>query len=118
MRVSEVLDRVDRLRPNAVDKDDKILHLWHLEAQIAEMQETDAPDWDESDVEDYVMLLPDPWSEWYIFALCTYVDYVQEETELYQIDSIMANEHLSKVQSWWRKNNKESDTTQFRGIFL
>ena len=118
MRVNEAIDRADRLRPNAVNYFDKRLSLYRLEMEIAEMMELEEmPEWEDAEG-DYELLVPDPHSEVYPLHLLAYIDHVQEETDLYQIDMITANQALAEVKAWWRRNNKEQKDIRFRRVFI
>ena len=118
MRITEAMDRADRMRPNAVHQYDKRLSLYKLECQFADMMGLDEPTWELDSNEDYDLLIPDPHSQVYPYHLMAFIDFAQEETDLYQIDMIMANQELSDVQSWWRRNNREKDDTKFKGVFI
>lgn len=118
MRITEAMDRADRMRPNAVHQYDKRLSLYKLECQIAEMMGVDEPEWEMDSNEDYELLVPDPHSQIYPFHLMAYIDFAQEETDLYQIDMIMANQALADVQSWWRKSHRQKDDVQIKGVFI
>lgn len=116
MRINEVMDRADRMRPNSVHPDDKRRYLWNLEATIAEMMEVEAPEWD--DESDYELLLPDTYSTAYVYNLMGFIDYAQEEIDLYQADMMMANQSLSEAQAWFRRNHREIGNTKFKGVFI
>ena len=115
MRASEAIDRADRLRPNTVHRPDKIHALWELESQFAEMIREDIPDWNDGDDPD--LIVADPYSIVYVLSLMAFIDFAQEETDLYQIDAAMANEKQREVKALYRRHNK-ADTPRIKGVFL
>lgn len=117
MTIRDAIDRADRIRPNAVHPYDKRLELHKIESQISEMMEVEEPEWPDSE-EDYELILQDPYSEVYVKSICAYIDWVQEETDLYQIDMIMANQAMAETKAWYRRNNREKGNTKFKGVFI
>lgn len=117
MTITEAMDRADRIRPNAVHPHDKRLSLYKLEAQIAEMMGVDVPEWTD-DEDDYELLVQDPYSEVYPMHLCACIDWVQEETDLYQIDMITANQAFTELKAWWRRNNRQMEDIHYKGVFI
>lgn len=117
MTIRDAIERADRIRPNVVHEDDKRLELYKIEAQIAEMMEQDIPEWTDPEV-NYELLLPEPYAQVYPLSLCAHIDYVQEETDLYQIDMITANQAMREAQAWYRRNNQEVNDTRFTGVFI
>ena len=117
MTISEALDRADRMRPNAVHYDDKKRSLWKLETQFAEMIGDEIPDWTNEE-EDYELLIPAPYDQSYVYHLMAFIDHAQEETDLYMIDSAMANQETKEAMAWYRRNVRQHTDTRFRGVFI
>lgn len=115
MRMREAMDRADRMRPNAVHFDDKKQALWELEAQFAEMIKEDIPDWSDEDA-DPELIVADPYSIVYVLSLMAYIDFAQEETDLYQLDAVMANEKQAEVRALYRRHHSDKQP-QIKGVF-
>ena len=114
MRLKEAMDRADRMRPNAVHFDDKMQALWELESQFAEMIGEDIPDWTEGD--DPELIVADPYSIVYVLSLMAFIDFAQEETDLYQLDAVMANEKQAVVRALYRRHHPDRQP-QIKGVF-
>lgn len=115
MNIINAIDRADMLRPNAIPEPEKYAALWKLEAEVAEMMETDLPEWEG---EDHELLMPDPYSEMYVACLLPEIDLMQEEMDLYQIDSIAANQKKSEAMAWYRRHNKVKHKDRVRGVWI
>lgn len=115
MRLSEALFQADALRPNAIGPETKKAWLWRLEMELAEMMDEEPPIFSEFD--DPELLMPDPFSNIYPLYLAPYIDFVNEETDLYQLDTIESNAVLSDAKKWWRRNHKKKCDTKIKGVF-
>lgn len=116
MKMKEAIDRADRLRPNAVHPDDKKHALWELESQFAEMIGEDVPDWNDKDY-DGELLIASPYDIVYVLSLMAFIDFAQEEMDLYQIDAMMANQKQAEVKALYRRHHEGPDI-QIKGVFL
>lgn len=108
------------IRPNVFPAKDKAEWIDSLEASFAEMMGNDLPYRDENydaenDTEE--LLIPYPRDEVYVTYLCAKIDYVQEETALYQNDMMAANQAIAEVESWWRRNNRPLKKSVYRGVY-
>lgn len=118
MRVSEAIIKADRMRSNAVPDPDKRAWLLQLETEIAECMKKPVPVWGED--EDPELLAPDPFTQFYVVYLAAWIDYYQEEMDLYQIDTIMANNMISNFKSWYTRNHKSEDNNipKIKGVWI
>lgn len=114
MRMSEAMERADRLRPNAVHFEDKRQALWELESQFAEMIREDIPNWENGD--DPELIVADPYAIVYVLSLMAFIDLAQEETDLYQLDAPMANEKQAEVRALYRRHHRDRQP-QLKGVF-
>lgn len=118
MRLSEAIEAADRIRPNVVDIEEKRRCLLELETGIAELMGETDPEWD-YDTDDPELLIPENYAGVYIYWLLPFIDYIQEETDLYQLDAITANERLNAFKTWYMRTHKTGVTTpQIKGVFL
>lgn len=118
MRLTNAIDYADRMRPNTVPRPEKAQCLYKLEMEIAEIMETEKPDWSRAKAEDPELLLPEPWAGLYPQYLAAFIDYYQEEIDLYQVDSIMANQSLMEWKSAYRREHRSETDTRFRGVWV
>lgn len=118
MRISEAIELADMLRPNTVPFPEKVRHLHKIEAEVAETMEVDIPEWADVKTEDYELLAGDPYTELYTNSLAAFIDYYQEETDLYQLDSIMANQAMSDWKSWRTRHHRSENNTRIRGVWV
>lgn len=116
MKMKEAMDRADRIRPNAVHPDDKKHALWELESQFAEMIGEDIPDWKDEDANPE-LIVADPYSVVYVLSLMAYIDYAQEEMDLYQADAMLANQKQTEVRALYRRHHGSREP-QIKGVFL
>ena len=116
MRKSEAIDRADLMRPNAIPRPEKETWLDELEAEFQEMMGIEEREIEADD--DPELLIPDPQAQVYIACLLPSIDWYQEETDLYQIDMIAANQKLAEVKAWWRRNNRQTKDIRFKGVWL
>lgn len=117
MRLHEVIDTADRMRPNSVHFEDKVREVYRLEREMAEMMEEEVPVWDLA-TEDPLMLVGSPHDQVYALYLLPFIDLQQEETDLYQVDSIAANAALSEVKAMYRRGHEPVNHTMIKGVFI
>lgn len=116
MRLHQIIDIADARRPNNVPKPDKIRKVWQFETEIAEMMETDFPEWD-LDTDDPEMLIKAPHDEIYILYLLPYIDSQQEEMDLYQADAIIANQAITEFKALYRRSYQHTPR-YIKGVFI
>ena len=117
MRLSQAIDWADQIRPNTILKEEKIPVLLKLETEIAEMMDVDPPQWG-NPADDPELLIPDTHAIVYPYMLLPFIDHYQEETDLYQIDMITANQTLAETKAWWRRHHRQSEDVHFKGVFF
>lgn len=117
MRLSTAIDQADRMRPNNVARPEKVLSLYKLECQLHEMMGEEIPDWD-LDNDDPELSAPNQFARLYPLYLMAFIDHEQEETDLYEIDSITANNELAEYKAWYRRNNRHTEEIKFKGVFI
>lgn len=120
MTIKELLDAVDQLKPNQYNYSQKIVWLKALDGIIwnkiklftGELsdKEPDPADYDESVMDETVLLLPDPYTEvytWYVFAM---IDVNNGETSRYENDMIMYNTVLQEfLSAYTRDSNAQTN---------
>ena len=115
MRLSEAVRKADIMRPNNVPDPEKRAWIMQLESDFAEMMDVDTPDLTEQD--DPELLVPEPLSYVYPLYLNGFIDLYQEETELWQIDSAVANQAVAEVKASYRRTMRQ-DEPQLKGVWI
>ena len=116
MRLHRAIDIADRMRPNNVELNEKISCLWRLECEFAEMMGEEFPDWTDG-AEDPELLIGAPHDQVYPMNLLPFIDHMQEEMDLYQVDAMAANQVLNDVTSMYRRSN-QANTAKIKGVFI
>lgn len=111
MVISEAINRADEFRPNSVPYETKRSWLHAFEADIAEMMEVDCPTWgSDNTYSDFALLVKHPKDYIYPLWLLPMIDLWNQDTQLYQMDVIVANNALNDIKGYYARNkNKLSE---------
>jgi len=110
MYLLDVLDKANKMRPNAAHDDIKVMLLFkNLEGDVAEMLGVDPPEYtyDVSDPVDIELLMPHPYDDIYLWFLCAQIDIMNEESQLYGNDMEIFNTAWARAQAWYRRNTRK-----------
>ena len=110
MTVQTAITQADKLRPNKLGDDIKVAWLYELDAEFAEMMNIDLPGQYDTTT---MLLIPTPYDQVYPYHIMAQIDLALEEMDRYQIDAISANQRLSQVKAWWRRNHKPDTRRRF-----
>lgn len=104
MKVNAAIVQADKLRPNTFTDEQKYNWLMVLEAQVAEMMEKETPKntFPGMNIE---LIMPYPYDNIYPLYLAAMIDYYNQETALYQNDSVIFEEAKRDAFAWYRRNN-------------
>ena len=119
MRLSEAVRRADKMRPNTVPDPEKKTWVMQLEGEFAEMMGLDMPE-PPQEFEDQIdpeLLIPAPYDIVYPLYIAGYIDFYQEEAELWQMDTIVANQAVAEAKAWYRRNHGK-DNPQTKGLWV
>lgn len=116
MTISEVLARVDRLKPNSIAKTDKVLWLSDCDTNIFKsIMRTHAPDestpdafagYDDSISEDTVLLAEPPYDELYTHYLSMHIDMVNMELNKYNNNAALYNGALMNYAGFYTRTHR------------
>lgn len=106
MTLGEAIAKADAMRPNAIDELDKVRWVLELESEFAETYGARFPDEDDMHDPDYELLVRFPRDNVYPLYLCAMIDNAQEETALYQNDMTIANQAVTDVKAWYRREHR------------
>ena len=123
MVISEAINRANEFRPNSVPYETKRLWLHAFEADIAETMCVDCPTWNmDSAYTDYTLLAEHPWDYIYPYLIMPQIDLWNQDPQLYQIDSVTANNVLGDFKRHYirnrGKNVKDNMPTKIKGVLL
>lgn len=110
MTAQTAITQADTLRPNNLDASLKLKWLDELDAELAEMMNIDMPEPCDADT---MLLMPSPYDQVYPYHLMVKIDFALEETDLYMLDSAVANRYLGQAKAWWRRNHRPDSRRRF-----
>lgn len=113
MKINAAMVRVDRLRPNAIDQEQKVAWIMELEGKLAETMGVTPPvqKWPEADME---LLMPAPYDNIYELYLCAMIDAANMETALYENDYTIFNAAWNEARAWWRRTHTPAYTGNWK----
>ena len=107
MKVLDAILMADKLRDNAIDREQKLVWLNELELKIQSRILRTAPDdmieYDLNNDEATEMLVPRPFDKVYYLWLCAMIDYGNAEFDKYQNDMAMANAAYDDYAKWFMR---------------
>ena len=112
MTIQNVIDRVDRLRPNYMDRDLKVAYLQDLDQMVYnevllkhkhEAAEEVPPDYSGDRTGETKLLVPEPYTEMYIHWLCAKIDLMNQEIDKYNNDTALFQTAYGTMCDWWNR---------------
>lgn len=103
MTLLKAIAGANTLRPNAIDDSIKADWIYELEAEVAELMDTELPEF--MFPEDQDLLMPKPYDNFYHLHVCAMIDFYLEDTQLYVNDMTMANSAKDSAFKWWRRHH-------------
>ena len=112
MKIKNLIAKVDRLKPNTVDDEDKFDWINQLEADVFEKVYARAADttftyepkvWVAG--MEAELLIPDSYSDIYLFYIFAQIDYLMGEITNYNNDMSMFNERFDDFAAFYRRNH-------------
>ncbi len=122
MTVQEVISRVNDLKANDYDNEQKIAWLNAVESMIIrliyanhEISETEALDeesypYSEGNSDNVVLLVPEPWSDLYLYYLMMQIDFHNFEYEKYNANAELFNMKFENFAKWFRRTHMPKQT--------
>ena len=107
MTIEQVIDRVNQLKPNAIDDERKLEWLVTFDGQIYQ-EVTSADDADTMPAEGMqdTLLVGAPYQEIYDHYLIGKIEYTMREYSAYNNTQAMLMQEYNQFRSWWRRNHK------------
>ena len=119
MTTNEAIERVARLKPNAVrdgDIADWILDLNGRLLTELHIEQEDAPRiWPEDG--DKELLATEPYAELYVFYAVAMIEFYQREYSNYNNTIVMFNDRMADYRRWYRRENCPEKGGDFEGVW-
>lgn len=121
MLISEAIDTLDRVKPNAYTRAEKVKWLSDVDMQIYKeivlTHNVNYPEfsgYDEStDTETTTLIAPNPYDELYIHALKRQVDLNNEEYVKYNNDCVLFNSAYTNFYDWFNREYMAKGETSY-----
>lgn len=104
MKATEAIVKADGLRPNKFSDEQKYDWLMNFEGEVAEVTGNSVPKKTFPGME-HGLLMAYPHDNIYPLYLACVIDYYNQETDLYQNDTVIFEEAKRKAFSHFRRNN-------------
>lgn len=122
MLISEAIEMVDRLKPNAYSREEKVKWLSDIDMQIyEEMIKTHISDYIEfngynweTDINETELLAPNPYDELYVHGLKRQIDLNNEEYVKYNNDSLLFNSVYTNFYDWYNRQYMSRGEKEFK----
>lgn len=116
MKLSEAISKADAMRPNAIDELDKARWVLELESELAETWGKPFPQEEDEYDPEYELMVRFPRDNVYPLYLCAMIDLAQEDTSLYANDMTVANQAITDVKAWFRREHRVKHPLYIRGL--
>lgn len=103
MTIKETIKKADRLRPNAINDEQKADWVWSLETDIADLIGADMKA--NPFPADVDLTMPAPYDGIYSLYLMAMIDNYNQDSTLYANDMTMFNEAYGEARRWWRRHH-------------
>ena len=112
MKVSDVIEQADAIRPNALPDDIKASWVYDAECDLCHRRGLAPPQntWPT----DYDLRITPPHSRCYVYYLCAMIDNGQAETALYENDMALYNAAADAMAAEWRRGHRPKKSTGWR----
>lgn len=120
MKISEILSRVENLKPNDFDESQKIAWLSTLDSQIkTEVIDTyegaesiEFSGYDENTSKETQLLVSAPYDEMYEYYLCAKIDYYNGEFSKYNTNMTLFNNVFSNFKAHYARTHKSKGVSK------
>lgn len=117
MTMNEVIEYVDKVRPNAYSREDKCRWLNTLDGIVArEVHQTEPRDYDLLNGADETLLVPHPYDDVYALYVFAMIDFHNREYDEYNNAVLLFKERLEQYKAWYIRNNPCCDYKNFRNV--
>lgn len=110
MKLKDLLNKIDRLKPDAVDQQDKIDWINTLEGKVHEEILSRATDYSGefvpyTEADDSELSIPAPYDDIYFYYICAQIDYLNNEIVSYNNNISLFNSKWDDFAAFYRRNH-------------
>lgn len=117
MTMNEVIEYVDKVKPNAYSEDEKYRWIANLEGLISrEVKGEEEPVYSLPGDADKPLQVGTPYDEIYALYVMAQIDFHNREYNNYNNTALMFGELLEKYKAWYIRNNNPSKALNFRNV--
>ena len=117
MTMNEVIEYVDRVKPNAYSNDDKYKWINTLEGLVSrEVLRHEAPEYDLPEDADTPLLVPAPYDDMYHLYVSAMIDLYNREYDDYNNTVMVFQERLEQYKLWYIQTTPAKKPTNFRNV--
>lgn len=115
--MNTVIERVDRLKPNAYTDEDKYKWISKVEGLVSvQVFGKDAPEYSLSQGGDIPLLVGHPFDDIYELYVSAMIDYYNREINNYNNGALMFRERLDQFKEWYIRKNGHGNARNFRNV--
>lgn len=117
MTMNEVIEYVDRVKPNVYADEDKYRWMNTLDGNVArEVMQEEKESYDLPKDADTPLLVPHPYDDIYPLYVSAMIDYHNREYDEYNNTVLLFKERLDQYKAWYIRNNPCCDYKNFRNV--
>lgn len=122
MTIGEIIAHVDELKPNLYQKHMKIKWLSDVEGNVIREilniheREEGSIDFKGYETEETELLVPEPYTDLYVYYLMAQIDFAQAEYDRYNNATIRFNEAYDRFRRWYNQKHRPI-TPEFNSAF-
>lgn len=115
--MNEVIEQVDRLKPNVYSEEDKYAWINRLEGLVSiQVMGVEVPEYSLPDDADTPLLVEHPFDDIYVLYVSAMIDYHNREYNNYNNAVLMFQERFDQFKAWYIRNNPHSKARNFRNV--
>lgn len=115
--MNQVIEYVDRVKPNAYTDEDKYKWLRALNGRVArEIMGKDEPCCEIPDDADKELLVPAPYDDVYALYVMAQIELLNKEYDHYNNYVLAFKEMLDSFSAWYLQNNRGTGAKNFRNV--
>lgn len=117
MTMNQVIEELDKLKPNVYDEDTKYKWMARLDGMIStQVHGEELPEYTLPDDADMPLLVPAPFDDIYVLYCASMIDFHNREYSNYNNTALMFTERLDAYKAWYIQNHTQSKARYFRNI--
>ena len=117
MTMNEVIEYIDRVKPNVYSDEDKYRWMNTLDGLVAhEVMQVEKEPYDIPKDADETLLVPHPYDDIYGLYVSAMIDYHNREYDEYNNAVMLFQERLEQYKTWYIRNHPCCEAKNFRNV--